>query len=90
MNVKKVYAFGMLWKNKTEILICQSKTNIDDKILFGNIIHFSYPEMRKIMTRDSTFHYRDEHRDGYEDGIPRSTIGTSIGMGMRTEFHVPL
>ena len=48
---------------KIEMLICQSKVNLDDKILFGNITHHSDPEIRKMLVRgmfwnnDSSFHY---------------------------------
>ena len=47
---------------KTEMLMYQSKANLDEKILFGNITHHSDPEIRKMLVRgmfgnkDSSFH----------------------------------
>ena len=37
---------------KTRILIHQSKANLDEKILFGEItLHLSDPEIRKMMAK---------------------------------------
>ena len=47
---------------KTEMLIYQSKTNLDEKILLGKITHHLDPEIRKMLVRstignkDSTSH----------------------------------
>ena len=47
---------------KTEMLMYQSKGNLDLKILFGNITHHSDLEIRKMLERgmfgnkDSSFH----------------------------------
>ena len=47
---------------KAEILIHQSKTNLDEKILFGKIAHHLDAEIRKLQVNskfgneDSTFH----------------------------------
>ena len=47
---------------KTEMLMYQSKANLDEKILFGNITNHSDPEIRKMLVRgmfgnqDSSFH----------------------------------
>ena len=47
---------------KIEILIHQSKANLDEKILFGKITHHLDPEIGKMLVRgmhwntDSTFH----------------------------------
>ena len=47
---------------ETQTLICQSKANLDVKILFGNITHLINPEIRKLLKRylygnqDSTLH----------------------------------
>ena len=47
---------------KTEMLIYQSKANLDENILFANITHHSDPEIRKMLVRvmfgnkDSSFH----------------------------------
>ena len=46
----------------TKMLIYQSKTNLDEKILFGKITHPFDPEIRKMLVKgifgkeDSTFH----------------------------------
>ena len=46
---------------KTEMLIYQSKANLDEEIFFGKI--FLDPELRKMLVKvmfgneDSTFHY---------------------------------
>ena len=46
---------------KTEMLIHQSKANLDEKILFRNISHHLDPEIRKMIVKgkfgneDSTF-----------------------------------
>ena len=46
---------------KTEMLIYQSKANLDEKILFGKITHHLDPEIRKMLVNgkfgneDSTF-----------------------------------
>ena len=48
---------------KTEIFICQSKVNLDEKILFGTIPHLTDPEIRKMLVKsmfgnkNSTFHF---------------------------------
>ena len=48
---------------KTEMIIYQSKANLDEKILFGKIIYLLDPESRKMLVRnmsgndDSTFHF---------------------------------
>ena len=34
---------------KTEMLIYQSKANLDEKILFSKITHHSDPEIRKML-----------------------------------------
>ena len=53
MSQKKVYAFGgceikkMRLISKTEMLINQSKAKLDEKILFGKLIHHVNPEIRK-------------------------------------------
>ena len=47
---------------KTEMLIYQSKDNLDEKILFGKITHHLVSGIRKVLVRgifgkeDSTFH----------------------------------
>ena len=47
---------------KTEMVINQSKANLDEKILFGKITHHLDPEIRKMQVRgmfgneNSTFH----------------------------------
>ena len=47
---------------KTEILIYQSKANLDEKILFGKITHHLDLEIKKVMVngkfwnKDSAFH----------------------------------
>ena len=47
---------------KTKLLIYQSKVNIDEKILSGNIPHLIDPEIRKMLVKgkfrnkNSTFH----------------------------------
>ena len=47
---------------KTEMLMYQSKANLDVKILFGNITRYLDPEIRKMLIRgmfgnkDSSFH----------------------------------
>ena len=47
---------------KTEMLIYQSKDNLDEKILFGSIPHLIDPETRKMLVKGmfgnkiSTFH----------------------------------
>ena len=47
---------------KTKMLICQSKANLDEKILLGKIIHHLDPIIRKVFVRgmfgnkDSLFH----------------------------------
>ena len=47
---------------KTEMLIYHSKANLDEKILFGSILHLTNPEIRKMLVkgmfgnRNSTFH----------------------------------
>ena len=47
---------------QTEMLIYQSKANLDEKILFGRITHHLDPEIREMLvngnfgSEDSTFH----------------------------------
>ena len=47
---------------KTEMLIYQSKADLDEKVLFGSIAHFIDPEIRKMLVQcilgneNSTFH----------------------------------
>ena len=47
---------------KTEMLIYQSKVNLDEKTLFGNTPHLIDPEIRKMLVKGtfgnkySTFH----------------------------------
>ena len=47
---------------KTNMLIYQSKANLDKKILFGKITHHLDPEIRKMLegacfgTKNSAFH----------------------------------
>ena len=47
---------------KTEMFIYQSKVNLDEKNLFGNIPHLTDPEIRKILlkgmfgNKNSTLH----------------------------------
>ena len=47
---------------KTDMLIHYSKTELDEKVLFGKSTHHLDPEIRKILVRgmfrnkDSTFH----------------------------------
>ena len=65
---RKVYAFGGCGINsmrpifEAKILIYQSKANLDETILFGNITNLIDPEIRKMMEKglfgnqDSTFH----------------------------------
>ena len=36
---------------KTEMLICQSKANLDEKILFGKMPHLIDPEIRKMLVQ---------------------------------------
>ena len=36
---------------KTKMLIYQSKANLDEKILFGQIIHQFDPEIRKMLVK---------------------------------------
>ena len=36
---------------KTEMLIYQSNINLDEKILFGSILHPSDPEIRKMLVK---------------------------------------
>ena len=54
---KQVYAFfgcgikSMKPTFKTEMLIYQSKANLDEKILLGNITHFIEPKIRKMHVR---------------------------------------
>ena len=48
---------------KTEKLIYQSKVNLDEKILLGNIPHLIDPEIRQMLVegmlwnKNSTFHF---------------------------------
>ena len=48
---------------KAEMLIYQSKANLDEKILFGNFTHQLDPDVRKMLVsgkfgnEDSTFHF---------------------------------
>ena len=47
---------------KIKMLIYQSKANLDEKILFGKIIHYFDPEIGRMLVRgmfenkDSSFH----------------------------------
>ena len=47
---------------KFEMIIGQSKVNLDEKILFGSIPHLTDPEIRKMLVKgmfgnkNSTFH----------------------------------
>ena len=36
---------------KTKMLTCQSKDNLDEKILFGKITHHLDPEIRRKLSR---------------------------------------
>ena len=48
---------------KSKMLIYQSKANLDEKMLFGKIIHHLDPKIRKVLVRgmfgnkDSSFHF---------------------------------
>ena len=48
--------------SKTEMLVCQSKANLEEKILFSNITRHLDSGIRKMLVRgmfgnkDSTFH----------------------------------
>ena len=57
VNQRKVYAFDRLWNKKqvasikTEMLIFQSKANLDKKILFGKITHLKDPTIKRMSVR---------------------------------------
>ena len=41
---------------RTKMLICQSKANLDEKILFGKITHHLDPGIRKVLLRSMFCH----------------------------------
>ena len=49
---------------KTEKFIYQSKVNVDEKILFGSIPHFTDPEIRKMLVKGMFGNKRSRFHSG--------------------------